>query len=237
MNKNLNEKLIEEGKVFPTIDYEDTIFYIIFTLSLLIWGILISIYIYTLWSSKYDEDNKFIWVLGIIALYPIYIFINSINIIAKDKTLLSLSPFFPICIDGYHTLTQKEKDLNIIGKIDYECWQKQHKYLFESSNLITNKSNYSIRILFTIIVFLFGLGKISTFQYKIITKNNRFVKSLIQGAAICGIVLIGSRFLAADLNYITLIFNTFFTNLVHINIATLMILIAYLLYNLFIAYF
>ena len=26
MTENLNEKLIEEGKVFPTINYEDTIF-------------------------------------------------------------------------------------------------------------------------------------------------------------------------------------------------------------------
>ena len=233
-----NNKNIKNNKtIFSTITYEDTLFYIIYIICLIIWIILIIFYRNNLVSNKNKDDIRFTIILLIISLYPFIIFITSMYNVYKSKTLMGISPFFPICISGYNTLTEEEKKVNIVAKVDYKCWQKQHKFLFDSANLISDKSNYAIRILFAIIIFLFGSSKIYTYQYKLITKNNNFIKSLIQGACISGLILLSSKFLGQDYNYLSILFRTFFDNLLHINIATLIILIAYLLYNLIILYF
>lgn len=236
-NSENEEELLEAGKIFPTVNYENTIYYIIFIISIIIWIILIFSFLSNFNYKQYKYEKYFIWIFCIIILYPIYIFISSIYSVYNHNYIMGLSPFFPICIKGYNALTSEEKKLDIVGKIDYKCWQNQHKFLFDSTNLISVRSHYLIRILFTLIVFLFGLGKVNTFQYKLIMQNKLFIKSVIRGAALCGIILISARFLVEDFNYLTIILNVFFGNLLHINIAILIILITYLLFNLFNQFF
>ena len=134
-------------------------------------------------------------------------------------------------------LTETEKDAGAIAKIDYKCWQKQRKYLFEQSKTLSDQSHFLIKILFTIVIFLFGLGKVNTFQYKLITQNQEFLKICLQTASVVGVILLSSIILGEANNYLALLQNVFFKGLYTLNITILMVFISYLSFNLFVFYF
>ena len=80
------------------------------------------------------------------SIYKIYI----------STDLIGISPYYPICVSTYDTLTPEEKKLGAIAKVDYRCQEKQSKFLADHGELASKKTQYSIRILFTIIETDFG---------------------------------------------------------------------------------
>lgn len=232
-------QLLKEGKIFPEVEYEDKIYYFILSMNLLIFIIVLFLFTKCLFSSKSKNDNKFIWICILIFLYPILHIIKAIFevILLKDKDVLGIDPLFPACINGYFMLTETEKDAGAIAKIDYKCWQKQREYLFVQSKTLSDKSHFLIKILFTIVIFLFGLGKVNTFQYKLIKENQEFLKICLQTASVVSVILLSSIILGEANNYLALLQNVFFKGLYTLNITILMVFISYLTFNLFVFYF
>jgi hypothetical protein len=232
-------QLLKEGKIFPEVQYEDKIYYFILSMNLLIFIIVLFLLTKCLLTSKSKNDNKFIWICILIFLYPILHIIKAIFevYLLRDKDVLGIDPLFPPCINGYFMLTETEKDAGAIAKIDYKCWQKQRKYLFEQSKTLSDQSHFLIKILFTIVIFLFGLGKVNTFQYKLITQNQEFLKICLQTASVVGVILLSSIILGEANNYLALLQNVFFKGLYTLNITILMVFISYLSFNLFVFYF
>jgi hypothetical protein len=241
--KNIPDKeklqLLKEGKIFPEVEYEDKIYYFILSMNLLIFLIVLFLLIRCLYLSQSNNDDKFIWICIFIFLYPILHIIRAFFEVysIKDKDVLGIDPLFPPCIDGYFMLTETEKDAGAIAKIDYKCWQKQRKYLFQQSKTLSDQSHFLIKILFTIVIFLFGLGKVNTFQYKLITQNQEFLKICLQTASVVGVILLSSIILGEANNYLALLQNVFFKGLYTLNITILMVFISYLSFNLFVFYF
>lgn len=241
--ENINDKerleLLKEGKIFPEVNYEDKIFYVILFLNLFILSIVLFFLVKCLILSKSSSDHKFIYICIIIFLYPIFNIIKAVYDVAmvKNKDILGIDPLFPACINGYFLLTENEKKAGAIAKIDYKCWQKQRKYLYDQSKSLSDQSNFLIRILFTIVIFLFGLGKVNTFQYKIITQNQEFLKICLQTASVVSVILLSSIILGQANNYLALLQNVFYKGLYRLNITILMVFISYLTFNLFVFYF
>jgi hypothetical protein len=219
--------------IFPTITYTNNFYYLIYTLVLVVWIFMVYLYSSNLLSSNDKGDSKFLIFLIALAIYPIVIFSMSLYKIYGTHDLIGISPYYPICIYTYETLSEDEKKLGAVAKLDYQCEEKQKKFLANHGELTSKKIQYSIRILFTIIVFLFGFGKINTFQYKLITKNNAFVKALIQGAVLISIISLTVKIFGQNFGYLSAVSISFYEAIYHLGIGTLLILIAYLLYNLF----
>jgi hypothetical protein len=217
---------------FPPIKGTHYIYYIFFTIVAVFWFIIVAFYVSQLLISKTASDSRFLYLMLLISTYPIYIFINNYIEISNSDKLTGLSPYFPICVNAYDTLTQEEKNLNIAAKVDWHCFSKQKEYLVNRSDTITNKTTYAIRTLFTIIIFLFGFGKINTFNYKLITKNSNFVKALIQGACITVLILLTVKYFGVNYYYISAMMNLLYESIYLINITSLFILVIYLFYNL-----
>jgi hypothetical protein len=233
--KDQKENIKSSGDtIFPTITYTNNFYYIIYVLVLIAWIFMIYLYSTSLLSKNDIDDSKFLIILLGLSIYPVYIFASSLFKIQDTKDLIGISPYYPICIYTYDTLTKDEKKLGAVAKIDYNCEEKQKKFLANHGELTSKKIQYTIRILFTIIVFLFGFGKINTFQYKLITKNNAFIKTLIQGAVIVSIISLTVKIFGQNFGYLSAVSITFYEAIYHLSVGTLLILIAYLLYNLFI---
>ena len=232
--KNQKENIKFAGDtIFPTIAYTNNFYYAIYTLVLIVWIIMIYLYGTNLLSSNDKDDSKFLIFLIALSIYPIVIFSMSLYKIHGSKDLIGISPYYPICIYTYETLSEDEKKLGAVAKLDYQCEEKQKKFLANHGELTSKKIQYSIRILFTIIVFLFGFGKINTFQYKLITKNNAFIKTLIQGAVLVSIISLTVKIFGQNFGYLSAVSITFYEAIYHLGVGTLLILISYLLYNLF----
>lgn len=239
ISKKERLELLKEGKIFPEVQYEDKIYYIILISNLILVFFILYLFLNTLYYSKSKNDNKFIWICMLIFLYPISKISKAIYDVYNlpNKDVLGIDPLFPACIDGYFMLTQTEKDSGAIAKLDYKCWQKQRKYLYQQSKTLSEQSHFLIKILFTIVIFLFGLGKVNTFQYKLITQNQYFLKLCLQSASVVGVILLTSIIVGEANNYLALLQNVFYKGLYRLNITILITFISYLSFNLFVFYF
>ena len=128
-------------------------------------------------------------------------------------------------------LTADEKQAGILLKINNKCTRMQQTFLRDKATTIQDRALMTIKILFTLIIFLFGFGKTSSFHYKLITKNSYFIRSLIQVACITGLISLTVNFFGINFYYISNILDTAYNALFVMSITTLAILILYLLHN------
>ena len=198
---------------------------------IVLWVGISSIYIYNLNRSNNKSDTKFLYILLVIILYPFYVYIITCIEIYKTSNIVGLGPEYPICNTTYNGLTSSEKHAGIIGKLNNKCTKTQQSFLRNKATTIQRRGLMTIKILFTLIIFLFGFGKTSSFHYKLITKNSYFIRSLIQVACITGIITLTVKFFGVDFYYISNILDTVYNAIFVISVTTLIILILYLLHN------
>tara|TARA_Y100000389_G_C17463642_1_gene523698 strand:+ start:44 stop:757 length:714 start_codon:yes stop_codon:yes gene_type:complete len=225
IEKPKNEDYIQE------VTDMNNIYYMFFSVMIILWFIILCIFIYNLKNTKSNTDKTFIYLLLIIGMYPFYIYIMTCVKIYKTTNITGLGPEFPICATGIYSLTPEEKALGIIAKINNKCIKHQENFLRNKATTIQKRSLFTIKILFTLIIFLFGFGKTSSFHYKLITNNSYFIRSLIRVACISSLISLTINFFGVDFYYISNIIELLYNALFVISITTIAILITYLLHN------
>lgn len=230
MNTNVNNNVLHDFK------YTKQTAYITYVIPLIIWIICSLRFFYTLKNSKYTNDKKFIpYMLFIIAI-PLFLLFKAIYLV-EQTPLIGLTPFTPVCVNGSTLIDESLKSKGIVGIVDYECLARNQRGIWKGVDIIMDHTDFAIKLLFSIVIFLFGLTYYPKLEYTKIAPNEVFIKNLIQTCSLCAVLVIGSVFIGNDLNYISILLNILFSNIVLLVISSLIILISYLLFNLLKIYF
>ena len=129
----------------------------------------------------------------IIGGYPILFFLKQIwdyiQSLRQGK-LFQLDPYWPICLDSAETLPKKLLKRGVIGKIDYECMEKQAAYNNAQSKMLQDRAYTATYSVFVFVLF-FVTSDSGRFK-GIIERDNPFIASTIQHALFLALIMISS---------------------------------------------
>lgn len=171
---------------------------------------------YLLWAGKIMKFLKY----GGLQTYPA---------VTKPKIEdpLWLPPDYGRCFDP--KLTSEEAKYSI-GKMNYKCIKKQYDYLQALSDEYISKAYYQLYTLFSIVLLLFThIVRDHTSFY--LNDNNPFIKNLIKYSILISLILLTSPILM-QYYYYSLIMSEFYESLITMNVFTLAIFLAYIMYKL-----
>jgi len=214
---------------------------IITVASIIYWLYLIIKYYSALIKTSSVESSKslygFMPYFTVIVIYPILYYIKQfvVTIYGLDSSILSmLNPFYPICLQGQTSLTEKEMDTGAVGKLDYRCLKKQTEYLDSLSNLIIDDTYYLIYGIFVLTLFLFA-SDAGSFRNKITSRNSEFLNKLFQQALFLSLIVMSST-LFTEYYYLSTIIMYIYRNILQMIGATLSLVVAFILYRLIYLY-
>jgi len=210
--------------------------------SLLLYWICLSIYLYyvlvsTDYTSSYASSYYYLTFFTVIVAYPVIYFVNQLlvtNTTGEDGGLPNLDPYYGICMQGPNSLTDKEMGMGVVGKIDYKCMKEQFDYNSTAFEMITSRAYSVVYAIFTLVLFLFtsSAGK---FQDQLATRNSTFVRACVQHALFLALILVSGSLLK-NYYYVSSFPLFFFSGLLQILGALVVMLMCYILYRLIFLY-
>ena len=232
---------VDQRNVWKVLHYHALISNTI-SVSLLIYWIVLIIYLYnvlvsTNYTGSYESSYSFLTFFVVIAVYPVIYFVNQIlvtNSASEDGGLANLDPYYAICVEGPNSLNNKEMAMGAVGKINYKCVKEEFEYNSQATDMVTDRAYKVVYGIFTLILFLFtsNAGK---FQNSLATRNSTFVRSAVQHSLFLALILVSGSLLK-NYYYFSTFPLFFFTGLLQILGALVVMLISYILYRLIYLY-
>ena len=236
---NANQNLYSWGRdtmnLLPAYDGISNISNIINITLILIW-LCILVYLYQILISKETfiseskgSSVKFFSFISIIAAYPFLFFITRIihYQIGVQSNSYAIPPDYGICMEGPNSLTDKEKQMGAVAKLNYKCKKEQQQYSRNKVNGIIDRVFYIIYALFTLVLF-FSTSSAGRFKNTILKQSSQFIMKTLQLILFLTLMLLTAPLLQ-DYNYLSLIIFHFYDGILQITGALVIILITYLL--------
>ena len=232
---------VDQRKVWRVMNYHSTIYNSI-SLGLLLYWLGLVVYLYfilvsTDYTASFGSSYYFLPFFALIAVYPVLYFTNQLivtNSVGEDGGLPNLDPYFAICIQGPNSLTNNEMKLGAIGKLNYKCLKEEFDFNTRSFQVVTERAYSVVYAIFTLVLFLFT-SQAGKFQDQLATRNSTFIRSLIQHSLFFSLLLISGSLLK-NYYYVSTFPLFFFTGLLQILGALVVMLVSYLLYRLIYLY-
>ena len=235
-NQNLYSWGRDTMNVLPNYNGISNISNIINITLIIIW-LCILIYLYKTLLSKETfiteskgSSIKFFSFMSIIAAYPFLFFITRIihyKIGVQSNSLNLVPPDYGICMEGPNSLTDKEKQMGAVAKLNYKCKKEQQQYSSNKVHGIIDRVFYIIYALFTLVLF-FSTSSSGRFKNTILKQNSPFIMKTLQLILFLTVMLLTAPLLQ-DYNYLSLITFHFYDGILQITGALVIILITFLL--------
>jgi len=208
---------------------------------LLIWIFLCYKIIITIKNSESARFlTTFFPVMIVIMAYPIIYYGRQLYVTSQQikNKVDYIDPYYAICLTGYDNLSLEEKAQGFIAKMDYSCHKDQYAFLRNTATMIATRGYTIIYILFVFTTwFIFNVRSPGgTKIFKIMKRNNPVGKILIQIGCLLSLFIMNITILSYYYYPSTFIF-TFFQNILQLNVAVMLILLTYIIFQLLNTYF
>lgn len=212
------------------------------TICCFLYWIFIVTYLYKILEDNKLHDNfslksrlYFLPFFLLIVLYPILYFVNQFihtNLGNRSKTgkLTNIDPSYPVCNKMYTDLTEEEKNIGAVGKVDYKCHKNIVDFNKNYGDIIIRRTYYIIHAIFALILFLFT-QRAGKFKNTVASSDSKFITILIQQALFLAIILLSCSVILKS-SYLSTFILLFFMNLLQLLGALTIMLVAFILYRL-----
>ena len=222
-------------------EHQSTINNSIVFIALTLWIFLCYKIILTIRANESDKFiTSFFPVMIVVMIYPIIYYGQQVYITSQQikNKADNIDPYYPICLTGYKDLNLEEQAQGFIAKMDYSCHKDQYNFLRNTATEIATRGYTIIYILFVFTCwFIFNVRSTGgTKRFKIMKRNNPVGKILIQIGCLMSLFVMNITILSYYYYPSNFVF-TFFQNILQLNVAVMLILLTYIIFQLLDSYF